>query len=100
MASLKSLPLIDGDDVEKYLEFQALFNGLQEAFVKFSQGPDGGIVQPIRRVLSIEKHQGYVCFKIGYSFSPNEQRVHFYLSVNTGADPGGGGPGPPPDHQK
>ena len=58
MTSMKSLPLIDEDDVEKYLEFQALFNGLEQAFVNFSKGPEGGIVQPIRSVLSIEKHQG------------------------------------------
>ena len=58
MTSLKSLPLIDEDQVEKLLGFQELFDGLEDAFAKFSKGAEGGILQPVRSVLSIEKHHG------------------------------------------
>ena len=64
MAALKSLPLIDGEEVEKYLEFKPLFSALEAAFVNFSKGPEGGIVQPARGVVRIEEHDGYVLSNI------------------------------------
>ena len=64
MAALKSLPLIDGEEVEKYLEFEPLFNALEAAFVNFSKGPEGGIIQPVRGVVRIEEHNGYVPLNI------------------------------------
>ncbi len=57
MTSLKDLPLIDSEDVERCLEFQALFDALEAAFAEFSKGADGGIVQPVRTVVSVDKHQ-------------------------------------------
>ena len=64
-APLESLVLIDGDEVEKYLDFKMLFSALESAFVNFSKGPEGGIVQPIRSVVNVDQHGGYVFQMLG-----------------------------------
>ena len=49
---------IPAEEVEKYLKPDELLPVIESALGNFSRGPDGGVVQPVRSVISIEKHKG------------------------------------------
>ena len=57
MESLKSIPIIEAEEIEKYLDFQDLFNALENAFVNFSKGAEGGVIQPVRVVVPVDKYK-------------------------------------------
>ena len=51
---------ISGEEVEKLLDHRELLDRLEIAFGNYSMGPDGGVVQPVRLVVPVEKHHGLV----------------------------------------
>ena len=55
---LKSIPVIEREEVEKYLDFESLFNGLEKAFASFSKKEDEEVIQPVRSVVPVDKYQG------------------------------------------
>jgi thiomorpholine-carboxylate dehydrogenase len=46
------------EQVEKYIDLQQLYLVLEDAFRSFSKGKCGGVIQPVRTVLHIEKYNG------------------------------------------
>jgi ornithine cyclodeaminase/alanine dehydrogenase-like protein (mu-crystallin family) len=50
------LPFLDEHDVRKHLEWDALIAAMQKALIDFSAGR---VQQPVRRLLSIERHGGF-----------------------------------------
>ena len=49
---------IPAEEVEKYLDPKELLTVIETAFGNYSMGPDGGVVQPVRTVINVEKHKG------------------------------------------
>jgi len=48
------------DEVSKLLNPRVLLDRLENALGKMSLGKDGGVEQPMRSVVSVEKHRGCV----------------------------------------
>ena len=57
MASATPL-IVSKEEVEKLLNTNDLLNRLENALGKVANGTDSGIQQPMRTVVSIDKHQG------------------------------------------
>lgn len=55
----ESLPFISSEQVESLLNWKELLGRLEKALENFSLGEDGGVVQPVRSVVPVEKHHGY-----------------------------------------
>ncbi len=49
-----------GKDVQKYLTYEDLIPIIEGALASFSQGHAGGVLQPVRISMGIEKHNGWV----------------------------------------
>ena len=47
-----------GKDVQKYLTYEDLIPIIEGALASFSQGHAGGVLQPVRISMGIEKHNG------------------------------------------
>uniref|UniRef100_A0A8D0E439 Ketimine reductase mu-crystallin n=1 Tax=Salvator merianae TaxID=96440 RepID=A0A8D0E439_SALMN len=59
---------LDAGEVEKHLpRASLLLPGLEAALGDFSRGPEGGVVQPVRSVLPIQKHSGFLGVMPAYS---------------------------------
>lgn len=50
--------IVGKEEVIKLLNTQDLLINLESAFGRLSDGKDGGVEQPMRSVVSIEKHHG------------------------------------------
>ena len=49
---------IPAEDVEKLLDKNDLLERLEVALGNYSRGTDGGVVQPVRTVVPVDKHRG------------------------------------------
>merc|ERR550532_2695333 len=58
---------IGAEDVDKLLDQNELLEKMEVALGNFSQGKDGGVVQPVRLVLPVDKHKGFLGVMPGYS---------------------------------
>ena len=47
-----------GKDVQQYLTYEELIPVIEGALASFSQGHDGGVIQPVRVSVGIQEHQG------------------------------------------
>ena len=54
--------IISSEEVESLLNPKDLLTAIETALGHFSQGKDGGVVQPVRTVVPVDKHHGYVNF--------------------------------------
>ncbi|KAK9393165.1 ketimine reductase mu-crystallin [Crotalus adamanteus] len=64
---------------------RALLSALEAALVAFSSGPEGGVVQPLRTVLPIQKHNGFLGVMPAYSAKDDAlttKLVTFYENVS------------------
>ena len=64
MAAANQPKFIGRDEVCKLLKPKELLENIEIALGKFSQGRDGGIEQPSRAVINVEKYKGYKQFII------------------------------------
>ncbi|XP_018421382.1 PREDICTED: ketimine reductase mu-crystallin [Nanorana parkeri] len=61
-------PVFLGPDVvEKYLDYPTLIPLLEKALVNFSSGSEGGVIQPIRTIVPVAKHSGFLGVMPAYS---------------------------------
>ncbi|KAM5152959.1 ketimine reductase mu-crystallin [Mantella aurantiaca] len=61
-------PVILGADVvDKYLDYRTLIPLLERALLNFSSGKEGGVVQPIRTIVPVAKHRGFLGVMPAYS---------------------------------
>lgn len=51
---------LSNDVVARFLTYDDLIPRLEAILGKFSQGSDSGVVQPVRSVIPINPHSGYV----------------------------------------
>ena len=51
---------IRNEDISKLLNPRVLLDRLEDALGKMSLGKDGGVEQPMRSAVSVEKHRGCV----------------------------------------
>lgn len=58
MASTEVPKFISGEQVNKLLDWTDLLSRIESALGNYSKGKDGGVVQPVRLVVPIEKHHG------------------------------------------
>lgn len=58
---------LGADVVEKYLDYPTLIPLLEKALINFSSGPGGGVVQPIRSIVPVAKHSGFLGVMPAYS---------------------------------
>ncbi|KAM3826701.1 ketimine reductase mu-crystallin [Vipera latastei] len=64
---------------------RALLAALEAALAAFSSGPEGGVVQPLRTVLPIQKHSGFLGVMPAYSANDDAlttKLVTFYENVS------------------
>jgi len=72
---------ICAEEVEKHLDAKELLTVIETAFGNYSMGPDGGVIQPVRTVINVEKHKGFLHVMPGYSANDNAlatKLVEFY----------------------
>ncbi|XP_036597901.1 ketimine reductase mu-crystallin [Trichosurus vulpecula] len=73
-------------EVERYLSSSSLLlPPLEKALANFSSGPEGGVVQPVRTVVPVAKHQGFLGVMPAYSASEDAlttKLVTFYEGVS------------------
>ena len=56
---MSALPkIISGEEVENLLKPSELLDAIETALGNFSLGEDGGVVQPMRSVVPVDKHHG------------------------------------------
>ncbi|KAM4025957.1 ketimine reductase mu-crystallin isoform 2-T2 [Anomaloglossus baeobatrachus] len=61
-------PVFLGPDiVEKYLVYSTLIPLLEKALINYSSGKEGGVVQPIRTIVPVAKHRGFLGVMPAYS---------------------------------
>ncbi|KAM8962348.1 ketimine reductase mu-crystallin [Pelodytes ibericus] len=53
--------------VDKYLHFPTLIPLLERALINFSSGSEGGVIQPIRTIVPVTKHHGFLGVMPAYS---------------------------------
>ncbi|XP_064637493.1 ketimine reductase mu-crystallin-like [Lineus longissimus] len=59
-SAASKMPIFIGpEECEKYLDLQELYRTLEGAFGSYSRGTTGGIIQPVRTVLPVEKYEGF-----------------------------------------
>ncbi|XP_002737868.1 ketimine reductase mu-crystallin-like [Saccoglossus kowalevskii] len=58
---------IEADDVKRVLKMTELIPIIEKAMGDFSKGDDGGVVQPVRSFIPIEKHGGFFAAMSAYS---------------------------------
>ncbi|XP_063286443.1 ketimine reductase mu-crystallin [Pelobates fuscus] len=83
---------IAADVVEKYLDYPTLIPLLERALINFSSGREGGVVQPIRTIVPVSKHKGFLGVMPAYSAADDAlttKVVTFYENKTSG----------PPSHQ-
>ncbi|XP_064414296.1 ketimine reductase mu-crystallin [Latimeria chalumnae] len=59
--------LIGADVVKKALQFEKLVPVLEKALADVSSGKEGGVVQPLRTMMSLEKYSGFLGIMPAYS---------------------------------
>ncbi|ELT92131.1 hypothetical protein CAPTEDRAFT_141157 [Capitella teleta] len=64
---LQAPKYISGEEVEKLLDLKELLTSIETGLGNYSKGKDGGVVQPVRLVVPIEKHHGNLGVMPGYS---------------------------------
>ncbi|XP_074137090.1 ketimine reductase mu-crystallin isoform X1 [Sminthopsis crassicaudata] len=73
-------------EVERYLSSSSLLlPPLEKALANFSSGPEGGVVQPVRTVVPVAKHQGFLGVMPAYSSNEDAlttKLVTFYEGVS------------------
>ncbi|XP_074063630.1 ketimine reductase mu-crystallin [Macrotis lagotis] len=73
-------------EVERYLSASSLLlPSLEKALANFSSGPEGGVVQPVRTVVPVAPHQGFLGVMPAYSASEDAlttKLVTFYEGVS------------------
>lgn len=72
---------IGREEVMKLLDSAELLLELESALGKFSSGKDGGVQQPLRSVINVEKHHGFLAVMPGYSATDDalaSKLVSFY----------------------
>ncbi|XP_072454017.1 ketimine reductase mu-crystallin [Notamacropus eugenii] len=74
------------EDVERYLGSSSiLLPALEKALANFSSGSEGGVVQPVRTVIPVAKHQGFLGIMPVYSASEDAlttKLVTFYEGMS------------------
>ena len=50
--------IISAEEVQSLINAEELLNSIETALGHFSQGQDGGVVQPVRSVVPVDKHHG------------------------------------------
>nr|QWX94539.1 crytallin mu [Platynereis dumerilii] len=58
---------IDEHEVERLLDKRDLLVAMETAFGHFSEGPSGGVVQPVRTMVPVQDHGGFLASMPGYS---------------------------------
>ncbi|XP_002737854.1 ketimine reductase mu-crystallin-like [Saccoglossus kowalevskii] len=58
---------IEADDVKRILKMTDLIPIIEKAMGDFSKGEDGGVVQPVRSIIPVEKHGGFFGAMPAYS---------------------------------
>uniref|UniRef100_A0A8C5R092 Ketimine reductase mu-crystallin n=1 Tax=Leptobrachium leishanense TaxID=445787 RepID=A0A8C5R092_9ANUR len=58
---------IPADVVEKSLDYPTLIPLLERALINFSMGSEGGVVQPVRTIVPVAKHRGFLGVMPAYS---------------------------------
>lgn len=53
-----NLKIISADEVESLLNPTELLDAIETALGNFSLGEDGGVVQPVRSIVPVDKHHG------------------------------------------
>ncbi|XP_077131102.1 ketimine reductase mu-crystallin [Ranitomeya variabilis] len=53
--------------VDKYLVYSTLIPLLEKALINYSSGKEGGVVQPIRTIVPVAKHRGFLGVMPAYS---------------------------------
>lgn len=57
-----ALKIISAEEVDDLLNPTELLDAIETALGNFSLGEDGGVVQPVRSVVPVDKHHGSVFF--------------------------------------
>lgn len=55
---MENMIFLSDKDVETHLSYKDLLIALERGFANFSLGREGGVSQPVRTVIPIEKHNG------------------------------------------
>ncbi|XP_038068161.1 ketimine reductase mu-crystallin-like isoform X2 [Patiria miniata] len=66
-SSSTSIPFISSQEAEKALTYAALIPAIEQALGDFSNGEQGGVVQPLRSVFPVKKQDGYFLSMPAYS---------------------------------
>uniref|UniRef100_A0A5F8H2M9 Ketimine reductase mu-crystallin n=1 Tax=Monodelphis domestica TaxID=13616 RepID=A0A5F8H2M9_MONDO len=87
----RSPAFLNAEEVERYLSSSSLLiTPLEKALANFSSGPEGGVVQPVRTVVPVAKHRGFLGVMPAYSASEDAlstKLVTFYEGHSTSAIP-------------
>ncbi|XP_044513388.1 ketimine reductase mu-crystallin [Gracilinanus agilis] len=82
---------LSAEEVERYLSSSSLLiTPLEKALANFSSGPEGGVVQPVRTVVPVAKHRGFLGVMPAYSATEDAlstKLVTFYEGQSTSAIP-------------
>jgi len=60
---------LSAEQVQSVLLMEVLIPAMEKGLAEFSKGPDGGIVQPVRTSLTVEKSDGFFGVMPAYSAS-------------------------------
>ena len=52
-------PYISDAQVDGLVDMKDIIKTVREAFIQFSAGDEGGVVQPVRTVVPVKDHAGY-----------------------------------------
>ncbi|XP_029432469.1 ketimine reductase mu-crystallin [Rhinatrema bivittatum] len=58
---------LEADVVKKFLSYAALIPLLERALIRFSEGAEGGVVQPVRTIVPVTNHRGFLGVMPAYS---------------------------------
>ena len=51
-----SMLRVSDEDIDKLLGYDILIDGIEDALRKFSSRPESGVVQPVRSIVMLQKH--------------------------------------------
>lgn len=71
---------LSAEQVQSVLLMEVLIPAMEKGLAEFSKGPDGGIVQPVRTSLTVEKSDGWVphLMLVLYWLSP---KIYLFLAL-------------------